>query len=138
MIKGFVVAGAAPAVAAAEPTADVVVTLSDYAFTFSTPLTAGTHTLRVENAGPQMHEISFERLAEGKTMQDYTAWGQAGMKGPPPSMPVGGLVGPSVGQHAYLTIDLAPGTYLVTCYVPDESDQKPHVAHGMIQEITIN
>jgi hypothetical protein len=138
MIKGFVVAGAAPAVAAAEPAADITVTLSDYAFAFSTPFTAGPHTLRVENVGPQLHEISFERLADGKTMQDYVAWGQAGMKGPPPSVPAGGLVGPTVGQHAYLTIDLAPGTYLVTCYVPDEKDQKPHVAHGMMQELTIN
>lgn len=137
MVKGFVVAGAAPA-AAAEPTPDVVVTMSDYTFAFSTPLTAGAHTVRVENAGPQVHEITFERLADGKSLQDYVAWGKAGMKGPPPSHPVGGVIGPTIGGHAYFTISLTPGKYLVLCYVPDEKDQKAHVEHGMIQEITIN
>jgi hypothetical protein len=138
MVRPFVVAGPAPAVAAAEPQADVTVTLSDYAFAFSTPLTAGPHTIRVENAGPQVHEITFERLDDGKSMQDYVAWGQAGIKGPPPSHPVGGLIGPTKGQHAWFTINLTAGKYLLVCYVPDEGDQKPHVAHGMIQEITIN
>lgn len=138
MIKPFVVAGAAAAVAAAEPQADIVVTLSDYAFAFSTPLTAGPHTIRVENAGPQVHEITFERLDDGKSIQDYMAWGQAGMKGPPPSHPVGGLIGPTKGQHAWFTITLTPGKYLLVCYVPDENDQKPHVEHGMIQEVTIS
>lgn len=138
MVKGFVVAGAAPAVAAAEPTADVVVTMSDYAYAFSTPLTAGAHTIRVENAGPQMHEITFERLDDGKTIQDFVAWGRGGMKAPPPSHPVGGVIGPTTGGHAYFTINLTPGKYLVLCYVPDEKDKKAHVEHGMIQEITIS
>ena len=138
MVRPFVVAGAAPAVAAAEPQADITVTLSDYAFAFSTPLTGGPHTVRVENAGPQLHAIEIERLADGKTLQDYVAWGKAGMKGPPPTTSAGGLIGPTKGQHAYFNVNLAPGNYLVVCYVPDEKDQKPHVAHGMIQELTIN
>jgi hypothetical protein len=138
MMRPIVVAGAAPAVAAAEPEADVTVTLSDYAFAFSQELTAGTHTIRVENAGPQLHEIAFERLPEGKTIQDFMAWETGGQKGPPPTVPVGGVVGPDKGSHAFFTITLTPGKYLVLCYVPDENDQKPHVAHGMIQEITIN
>ena len=54
MARTIVVAGAAPAVAAGEPVADVTVTMKDYGFTFSTPLTAGTHTIRVENTGPQL------------------------------------------------------------------------------------
>jgi hypothetical protein len=138
MVRPFVVAGASPATAAAEPQSDVTVTLSDYAFAFSTPLTAGAHTIRVENAGPQVHEITFERLAEGKTMQDYVAWGQGGGKGPPPSTPAGGLIGPTKGRHAFLSINLEPGMYLVLCYVPDQKDGKPHIMHGMIQEITVS
>lgn len=137
MSRTFSVAGAAPAVAAAEPVADVTVTLSDYAFAFSTPLTAGTRTIRVENAGPQLHEITVERLDDGKSMADWTAWAQGGMKGPPPAKAMGGVIGPQKGAHAFFTIDLKPGKYLVSCYVPDEKDQKPHVAHGMVQEIEI-
>lgn len=137
MVRGFVVAGAAPVAAAAEPQSDITVTLSDYTFAFSAPLTAGTHTLRIENAGPQLHEIAFARLAEGKTMADYVAWDKA-PQGPPPAVPVGGVVGPTKGSHAFTTITLTPGKYLVVCHVPDEKDQKSHTEHGMIQEIVIN
>jgi hypothetical protein len=43
-----------------------------------------------------------------------------------------------VGTVGWFTITLAPGKYLLICYVPDAHDGKPHVAHGMVQEITIN
>jgi hypothetical protein len=136
MVRPFVVAG--DPVAAVEPAADLTVRLSDYAFQFSDSLTAGTHVIRVENAGPQLHEIVFERLSDGKTLQDYVAWEKGGMQGPPPSAPVGGLVGPTKGGRAYLSITLPPGKYLLVCHVPDESDGRSHIQHGMIQEITIS
>jgi hypothetical protein len=81
---------------AALPAGDVVITLRDYAFDLSTPLTAGTHTIRVENAGPQWHEVGIERLAEGKTTADFQAW-MAAPQGPPPVHPAGGVIGPAVG-----------------------------------------
>jgi uncharacterized cupredoxin-like copper-binding protein/plastocyanin len=126
-------AGAAP-----EPTADVTVTLSDYAFTLSTPLTAGTHTIRVENAGPQLHEFTVERLLPGKTLADWQAWMAGGMRGRPPAEPAGGLVGPAKGQAGWLILTLQPGNYLLNCYVPDAKDGKPHFLHGMVQQITVS
>jgi hypothetical protein len=138
MVRPFVVRGPAPATAATEPTADVTVKMSDYAFAFSTPLTAGHHVIRVENDGPQLHEITFEKLHEGKSMQDFVAWGQGGMKGPPPTTPAGGFIGPTKGGHGFLDVHLTPGKYLVLCYVPDDKDGKPHIMHGMMQEITIS
>jgi hypothetical protein len=138
MMRPFIVKGPAPATVATEPASDVTVTLSDYTFTFSTPLTAGHHVIRVENAGPQVHEITFERLADGKSMQDFVAWGSGGMKGPPPTTAAGGLIGPTKGAHGFLDITLTPGKYIVICYVPDEKDHKPHFMHGMMQEITIS
>ena len=140
MVRQLVVAPAplTASASAAEPRADVVVTLSDYAFALSTPLTAGTHTIRVENAGPQLHEIGIEQLAPGKTIADWQRWLAGGMKGMGPSRPVGGLVGPDKGKAGWFTITLPPGKYLLACYVPDTKDQKPHVMHGMVQEITVN
>ncbi len=125
------------AVATAEPPADVTVTLSDYAFATSTPLTAGTHTIRVENSGPQLHELTIERLAPGKTLADWQKWLAGGMRGPPPAQPAGGFTGPDKGKVGWLTITLTPGTYLLNCYVPDVKDGKPHFIHGMVQQITI-
>ncbi|HEV8266266.1 MAG TPA: hypothetical protein VGQ06_15065 [Gemmatimonadales bacterium] len=130
-----VVAGAARA---SEPRADIRARLSDYAFTLSAPLTAGTHTIRVENAGPQLHELAIEQLAPGKSLADWQQWAAGGMKAAPPTRPVGGFIGPDVGKVGWFTVTLAPGKYLLTCYVPDAKDGKPHVAHGMVQEITVS
>lgn len=125
------------ALAGAEPKADATVTLSDYSFAPSTPLTAGTLTIRVDNKGPQLHELAVERLLPGKTLADWQGWVIGGMRGAPPAEPAGGLVGPDVGKVAWLTITLKPGNYLLNCYVPDAKDGKPHFTHGMIQQITI-
>jgi hypothetical protein len=138
MYRRLVVTPAPPgATAAAEPNADVTMTLSDYAFIASAPLTAGTHTIRVENAGPQLHEIGFERLAPGKTLADWRRWMAAGMRGDPVTRPVGGLTGPDKGKTGWVTVTLEPGNYLLTCYVPDGKDGKPHFLHGMVQQITV-
>jgi uncharacterized cupredoxin-like copper-binding protein len=123
---------------AAEPKADLTLTLSDYAFATSAPLTAGTHTIRVENSGPQLHELTIERLLPGKTLADWQQWMGGGMRGTPPAVPVGGLVGPDQGKAGWLTITLTPGNYLLNCYVPDSKDGKPHFTHGMVQQITIS
>lgn len=137
MVRRLVVTAAATT-PAPDPQADVVVTLADYGFAFSTPLTAGTHTIRVENAGPQVHEIGIEQLAPGKTMADWQQWLAKGMPGVGPAKPLGGITGPDVGKTAWFTITLAPGKYILACYVPDSHDGKPHVVHGMVQEVTVN
>lgn|SRR2546425_5212765 len=60
------------------------------------------------------------------------------MKGPPPALPVGGIVGLTKGRHALFTVTLAAGKYVLVCFVPDEKDGKPHLAHGMVKEFTIS
>jgi hypothetical protein len=139
MVRRLVVIPALPGrAAAAEPKADLTVTLSDYGFALSAPLTAGTHTLRVENAGPQLHELTFERLAPGRALSDWRRWLAAGMRGEPVTTPAGGFMGPDRGKVGWVTVTLAPGNYLLNCYVPDRKDGKPHFMYGMVQEIAVN
>jgi uncharacterized cupredoxin-like copper-binding protein len=133
-----VVPAAAGATAAAEPRSDLTVTLSDYAFTTSAPVTAGTHTIRIENTGPQVHELTVERLAPGKTLADWQRWAQGGMKGQPVSVPVGGFTGPDQGEVGWVTLRFTPGDYLFLCYVPDAKDGAPHLMHGMVKQVTIS
>lgn len=129
---------AAGATAAAEPPSDLTVTLSDYAFTTSAPVTAGTHTIRIENTGPQVHELTVERLAPGKTLADWQRWAQGGMKGQPVSIPIGGFTGPDQGKVGWVTLTFTPGDYLFLCYVPDAKDGAPHLVHGMVKQITVS
>jgi len=139
MFRRLVVTPApAGAAVAAEPKADVTVTLSDYAFATSVPLTAGTHTIRIENNGPQLHELTIDRLAPGKTLADWQKWLAGGMRGTPPVTSAGGFTGPDKGKVGWLTITLTPGNYLLNCYVPDAKDGKPHFLHGMVQQVTVS
>jgi uncharacterized cupredoxin-like copper-binding protein len=62
---------------------------------------------------------------------------KAGMKGPPPVIPAGGVVGLAPGEENLLTVDLAPGEYALYCFVPDAKDGKEHVEHGMFKQITV-
>ena len=126
----------APARVTPEPAADVAVTLVDYDFQFSQPLTPGHHTIRVENAGQQWHEWVFVKLSPGKTAEDFAGWAEK-MTGAPPGDMHGGISGILPGAHSFVVTDVTPGDYALICFFPDVKDGKPHVAHGMIKTIKV-
>ena len=135
MVRGLTVTAGATA-AAPEPTSDVVVNLSDYAFTVQGALTPGKHTFKLVNKGPQAHEFEIIRLVPGKTAKDMMAF-IAKMDGPPPGNALGGVAGFMSGATTYTTVDLTPGKYLLLCFIPDTKDGKTHFEHGMTKEFTV-
>jgi hypothetical protein len=126
----------AKAAGATSVKADTRLDLFDYNFKLSAPITAGTHTVEVHNAGPQVHEIELVQLAPGATTADFMKW-MGKMEGPPPGKAIGGIAGMNPGLTEYFTADFAPGNYLFLCFLPDSKDGKPHFMHGMVQEITV-
>lgn len=126
-----------PARETAEPTADLTLTLNEYGFTFSEPPTAGTHTIRVENPGAQMHQAFLYRLDPGRTLDEFVRWTDAGEIGPGPGRWASGLSSLSSGLHAYFNTTFEPGEYVVICYVGDTADAKPHYLHGMVQQFSV-
>jgi uncharacterized cupredoxin-like copper-binding protein len=122
---------------AAEPTADVTMTLRDYDFAFSAPLTAGRQTVRIVNEAEQFHEAFIARLLPGRTAAEALKWVETGMQGPPPMELVGGATGLAKGRGMQFTADFTPGEYALLCFLPDKKDGKPHVAHGMMKQITV-
>ena len=135
MFHAFTVTPAATMAPA--PNADISLVLSDYVFTFDKPLTAGRHTIKVENTATQDHEIELVKLAPGKTLADFEKWLAAGMAGPPPGSAVGGIAGMEPGTVNYFDVDLTPGEYVAICFVPDEKDGKPHLMHGMVKQFSV-
>jgi hypothetical protein len=137
MVRAFEVTAAPAGATTALPATDITVTLVDYDFQFSKPLTAGKHQLMIENAGPQAHEIVMVKLAPGKTIKDFATWAES-MKGPPPAEPVGGVGVLEQGMRATFSADLAAGDYGLICFVPDVKDGKMHLVHGMMKNIKVS
>jgi uncharacterized cupredoxin-like copper-binding protein len=139
MLRAFEVTGDSTATTAAElPRASVTIKLADYDFHSSKPLTSGRHTILVQNAGPQPHELVLLKLGPGKKVEDFAHWAETGLKGPPPGEPLGGVAVLDQGGQGTFTVDLTPGEYGLICFVPDAKDGKLHLAHGMMKNITVS
>ena len=137
MVREFDVASAGQPVATELPSADVNIKMLDFGYETSQSISAGHHTRLVENAGPQPHELVLLRLVPGKTIKDFGAWAESGMKGPPPAEPIGGVTGLDKGGQATFEADLTPGEYGLICFFPDMKDGKLHFQHGMVKTIKV-
>jgi hypothetical protein len=135
MIRPFEVTGAS-APEAGLPVASDTIRLVDYDFEASRPITAGSHTILVENGGPQEHEIVLIKLAPGKSVKDFGDWAMT-MKGPPPGVPIGGLAGMGKDARGVIMTEFSVGDYAYICFVPDGKDGKPHFVHGMVKQFTV-
>lgn len=118
------------------PTPTVSMSLVDYDYVMDTPLTAGSHVIKVTTAMGQPHEVFIAKLAPGKTAMQLVEWIEQ-MEGLPPAAPMGGTVGLSEGRTNYVHVDLEPGEYALLCFLPDAKDGQPHVRHGMMKQITV-
>jgi hypothetical protein len=121
---------------AAMPQPDVVMLLDDYSFDTDRPITAGTRTIRVDNAAVQPHEVVFVQLAPGRTIGEFLQFMEK-PEGVPPGKLVGGTTGISRGGSNLVTIDFEPGEYGLICFIPDAHDGAPHIVHGMVKQITV-
>jgi hypothetical protein len=138
MARPFVVRqhdGPEPATSAPEPS--VTITMVDYAFQLSAPLTAGQHVIRVDNKGPEPHELILMRLAPGKTMNDVqTCLGD--MRSPPPfDASLGGVVIEEAGGEAYFEAELTPGNHVLFCVI-SAPDGRRHWEHGMMLQVLVD
>lgn len=110
----------------------------DYSFAGPETLPAGWTSMRLVNQGREAHQITLLKLAQGKTLADFTAAMQAG--GPPPAglfTEEGGPNGINPGTEGTAVVNLEPGTYVLACFIPSP-DGVPHVAKGMIKPITVS
>ncbi len=133
-----VVANSSPA---EEPQADQTIQLVDFAFALPSDIKAGEQTWHIVNQGTQPHHGVIFKLKEGKTLEDVKTF-MASQEGEPPFEDEGGayigMLSPQ--RNSYMTVNLSPGDYVVSCFLPDLSeggDGAEHFTHGMIQVFTI-
>jgi hypothetical protein len=89
------------------------------------------------NHGRQPHEVVVVKLAPDSTAKDFTAAFEPGASGPPPGIPVGGIVRLEGGEYAFFATNLEPGHYGLICFLPDAETGQPHLARGMTLEFTV-
>jgi hypothetical protein len=77
------------------------------------------------------------KLAPGATAKDFAAAFEPGAAGPPPGLPVGGIVGLETGGRGYFTEVFEPGQYGLLCFFPDPQTGAPHFAKGMMLDIVV-
>jgi len=136
MMHSFIVVPSARG-SAPLPHADVTVTLGDYGFTWSRPLTSGRHVIAVTNNSSQPHEMVISRFAPGKGNKDFAAWAFKPEGKPSPAYSMGGVTAIAPGDTVVFEQTFTPGHYGVICFLPDAKDGKPHFMHGMEQELEI-
>jgi uncharacterized cupredoxin-like copper-binding protein len=138
MFATLEVTGALPA-GAALPTSDATITLFDYNYRVTGALARTTRTIRVENSGPQTHELVLVKLASGKTAMDAAKWAEGGQVTEPPGEMMAGVSGLAPGRSAVIRPRLTAGRYALVCFVPDarSSAHRAHVELGMMKEIVV-
>lgn len=108
----------------------------DFAFDAPDSVPAGITTIHLINKGTELHHVDLIRLSGGHTMADL---GKAmASNGPPPTWAtsVGGPNSPVPGGTASATLDLAPGSYAMVCFIPS-ADGVAHVMKGMSRPLTV-
>jgi hypothetical protein len=121
---------AAPAPA---PATDVLeITATEYAFAGPDHVAAGPHTLRLVNAGKEVHEIVIARLNDGVTLEQA-------LQADDPSTVVSGLAQAMAapGATAEIPVVLTPGNWAAVCMLP-APDGQPHAAHGLVSRFTVS
>lgn len=121
-----------------EPVPDIYIRERDYAIATTGAFTAGHHVIRMDNDGPQDHDVAILRVLPGKTDAEVDKWLLKPDMRDAPVEAVSGTVGIARWAHTEFTADLKPGNYLILCMMPDSKDGKPHFMHGMSTRVTVS
>lgn len=149
--KPFVVIATGPEVAnrATAPEADLVIRLMDFSFALDSSIPAGRHTIRVENAGGEPHDLVVMKLAPGKTAADIVSAlnperaRRADRAGEPPppfeslGTGAGGIAAIAPGMETFFETNLSAGEYVLLC-MATAPDGRSHIEHGMVRQIRIH
>lgn len=119
------------------PPTDIAVRMRDYSYEFEGTWSAGTHRVRVENAGTEAHEFDPYRLEPGRTPADFFRWKESGRPGAAPAIALGGSGTFMPGHRVWLPLTLVPGKYFAFCEMPAKHGGRPHYQMGMVQAFEV-
>lgn len=129
------------------PEADVTVEMSEFAFAFSGPVSAGPQVIELANVDDQPHFIGVGAVPAGTTSEDLLALIESefsDVPATPIATPEGGLSFENIaevfgtgdqsgGVTAWYSTNFEPGTHGALCFITDPETGLPHVMLGMIE-----
>jgi uncharacterized cupredoxin-like copper-binding protein len=124
------------AAAARRETPVVTITAHDYAFESTDTVAAGLTTIRLANAGTELHHVQLVRVESGHTVQELLDLVRRGAPAPRWAHMVGGPNAAAPGAGSEATVDLAPGQYGILCWVHGP-DGVSHFMKGMFRGLVV-
>jgi len=122
------------------PTAVAKIEAYDYGFR-SSGLTVGKNTVEFSNTGTEAHHVIAVPYKPGATLAEVRkAFMQEGGADPPLDFShtfYTARIAGGTKQITELELD-KPGKYALLCFVSDRKGGPPHVAQGMVTEITVH
>jgi uncharacterized cupredoxin-like copper-binding protein len=131
-----------PPGARAQAPHSVTVYTADYAFTAPDSIPAGATTFTLVNRGPSEHHLVMFALPEGMTLARFDhlmrtdSTDGSGSDGTG-IIKVGGMDLAAGSDSASALLDLAPGTYVLTCLLPLPDGSGTHRMRGMFRALTV-
>lgn len=151
-IRGARLALAATLLTACESPApsipEIHLAASDFAFSLPDTVAGGLIRFHFTNDGQEDHHAQFIRLNDGVTHAQFDSVYNAVMEAVPTegegaymrlldfAAVAGGPALTAPGGQAAVTLDLAPGEYILLCFIPSP-DGIPHLAKGMRRRLTV-
>lgn len=118
------------------PAADVTVDMSDFAFSIPDEVAAGRQVWEVVNVGEQVHHMELLKVREGSSLDEVMSFLET-EEGEPPVDPFAYVPILDSRERNFLPLDLAPGSYVALCFLPDYETGQPHVALGMVDAFSV-
>ena len=130
-----------------DPAVDVAVNMIEMAFEMPEVVPAGPAIWQVTNSGAFPHFLLIESYPEPVTNEQVEAAlamflgtpvaTPAAMLDPEQLVDVDGTLVLSTGQTNWIEVDLAPGQYIVFCFISGPGDVPIHAAMGMYKILTV-
>ena len=120
------------------PQADGAIVATEYAFKGEN-LKAGAQRIEMRNDGRDWHHFLGGELKEGASIEDARKFLTL-QKGRDPFASKEGAIGTAVmdgGVSQVIELNLKPGRYAFFCFISDRKGGPPHVAKGMLSEVTV-
>ncbi len=122
------------------PSTDATITAKEYGFETS-GLKAGKNELTFENTGEELHHVIAVPYNKGATLADVKkfATSEGESSGPPPVDFENGVSTTVLdgGKSQVTEAEFKKGKYAFLCFIQDRKGGPPHVAKGMLQEVTV-